>query len=262
MASRHTTAQPQKDRIAEVLHQYTTTPELELQQRAVEFASLFNLGELRAGVLERMPPPELKATVMGVVSENKPVGSSSGGDLIGLDDSISTSSANGLAAQGSQDLLNEIFSTTTPSTSSGGGGTTPAPKSQQSTIDDILGLFGTPSNTAPVSAPPPGFNPASSPPPTNPTSAFSLPQSQSPASTPVPVPQAPTAPKLTPYTAYERNNLKITLTPPTSAAKPGIVMILARFQVTGSSAATGLQFQAAVPKSQQLQMLPMSNPNI
>lgn len=40
--------------------------ELELQQRAVEFASLFVLGEIRAGVLERMPAPELKATVSGV----------------------------------------------------------------------------------------------------------------------------------------------------------------------------------------------------
>jgi AP-1 complex subunit gamma-1 len=62
-------------------------------------------------------------------------------------------------------------------------------------------------------------------------------------------------------------------------------MILARFQVSGGVAATGLSFQAAVPKvnkytsvtkkknkvvdisaffsqSQQLQMLPMSNPNI
>ena len=49
---------------------------MEIQQRAVELASLFTLGsDLRAGVLERMPPPELKATVMGVVSENKPVGS-------------------------------------------------------------------------------------------------------------------------------------------------------------------------------------------
>ena len=36
---------------------------------------MFTLGDVRSGVLERMPPPELKATVMGVVSENKPVGS-------------------------------------------------------------------------------------------------------------------------------------------------------------------------------------------
>ena len=66
MASRHTTTAPQEARIADVLAQYTTNPELELQQRAVEYASLFTLGDLKVGVLERMPPPELKATVMGV----------------------------------------------------------------------------------------------------------------------------------------------------------------------------------------------------
>ena len=49
-----------------MLLSYTTSPELEIQQRAVEFASLFNLGEIRSGVLERMPAPELKATVLGV----------------------------------------------------------------------------------------------------------------------------------------------------------------------------------------------------
>lgn len=66
MASRHTTTEPQQARIVEVLAQYTTNPELELQQRAVEYASLFTLGDLKVGVLERMPPPELKATVMGI----------------------------------------------------------------------------------------------------------------------------------------------------------------------------------------------------
>ena len=66
MASRHTTTAPQQVRIADVLAQYTTNLELELQQRAVEYASLFTLGELKVGVLERMPPPELKATVMGI----------------------------------------------------------------------------------------------------------------------------------------------------------------------------------------------------
>jgi AP-1 complex subunit gamma-1 len=66
ISSRSTTSTLQQDRIAVVLANYTTSPELELQQRAVEFASLFSLGNLREGVLERMPPPELKATVMGV----------------------------------------------------------------------------------------------------------------------------------------------------------------------------------------------------
>ncbi|KAJ3772227.1 adaptin N terminal region-domain-containing protein [Lentinula raphanica] len=269
ISSRQTTSANQQDRIAEILAQYTSTPELELQQRAVEFASLFNLGQLREGVLERMPPPELKATVMGVVSENKPVGSSSGGDLLGNDE-IASPVPNG-QSNGNQDLLADIFgssgSTSTPGPST--GATSPAQKSQQSTIDDILGLFGnTPSTTA---TPPASFMAASSPPPpsmaSNPLSAFSIPSSQSPApAPPAPVPAAaptpPAAPRLTSYTAYEKNSLKITLTPQTSAAKPGVVMILARFQVSGGTPATGLTFQAAVPKSQQLQMLPMSNPDV
>ena len=66
IAARSTTSQSEQDRIAEILAKYTTSPELELQQRAVEFASLFTLGDLRIGVLEQMPPPELKTTVMGV----------------------------------------------------------------------------------------------------------------------------------------------------------------------------------------------------
>lgn len=66
ISSRSTTSAAQQQRIQDILFTYTTSPELEIQQRAVEFASLFNLGEIRSGVLERMPPPELKATVMGV----------------------------------------------------------------------------------------------------------------------------------------------------------------------------------------------------
>jgi AP-1 complex subunit gamma-1 len=66
ISSRPTTSNNQQERIAAVLAGYTTNLELELQQRAVEFACLFSLGELRVGVLERMPPPELKATVTGI----------------------------------------------------------------------------------------------------------------------------------------------------------------------------------------------------
>ncbi|KAJ3538050.1 hypothetical protein NM688_g6576 [Phlebia brevispora] len=75
ISARPTTSAAQQERIQTILASYTTSPELELQQRAVEFANLFNLGDIRAGVLERMPAPELKQTVIGVVSENKPVGS-------------------------------------------------------------------------------------------------------------------------------------------------------------------------------------------
>ncbi|KAG6895859.1 clathrin associated protein complex large subunit [Termitomyces sp. T32_za158] len=258
ISSRSTTTHFEQERIQELLAKYTTSPELELQQRAVEFASLFNLGELREGVLERMPPPDLKATVMGVVSENKPVGSthSKDGDLLG-DDIASTPVPEASSAQRNQDLLADIFGTSsTPVAAS------PAP-SRQAAIDNILDLFGPSTTITPNASTSPPLTAATPTP-----SAFSLLQTHSP-------PPQPPAPKLTAYTAYEKNELKITLTPQTNAAKPGVVMILARFQVIGSNAANGINFQAAVPKtarpltcsqfdtqSQQLQMLPMSNPII
>lgn len=65
MSSRPTTTPSQQERIATLIAGYTTNPELEIQQRGVEFANLLALGDLKSGVLERMPAPELKATVMG-----------------------------------------------------------------------------------------------------------------------------------------------------------------------------------------------------
>ncbi|KAG1816239.1 adaptin N terminal region-domain-containing protein [Suillus variegatus] len=237
LASRPTTSLPQQQRIAEVLAKYTTSPELELQQRAVEFASLFTLGDLRSGVLERMPPPELKATVMGVVSENKPVGTA---DLLGDEVAPPT----------------PVIFGSSPAAPSPTHGRTPSvsPQPQKSSVQDILGLFdSSPSPASPAPAPSPA------------TSAFATfsPQSQSQAPPrPSPQQQHPPASRLTSYTAYDKQELKITLTPQTSAARPGVVNIMARFQVSGSNAATGLNFQAAVPKSQQLQMLPMSNSDV
>jgi AP-1 complex subunit gamma-1 len=56
----------QKQRISGIISAFSASPELEIQQRAVEFTSLFTQGEIFVGVLERMPVPELKATVIGV----------------------------------------------------------------------------------------------------------------------------------------------------------------------------------------------------
>lgn len=144
------------------------------------------------------------------------------------------------SAQSNQDLLAEIFggismTSTSPS---------PAAAPQRSGVDSIMGLFDTPNISSPglptphPSAMPPSYSAA-------PASAFAPTQA---ASSPAPAPAAPAQQRLTAYPAYDKNDLKITLTPQTSAAKPGIVMILARFQVSGNQAATGLSFQAAVPK--------------
>ena len=143
-------------------------------------------------------------------------------------------------AQSNQDLLAEIFgSSNTPST-----GTVATPSQpQKSTVDDILSLFGTSSQT-PVPAststgPSASFAPSSLPP--TPVSAF-------PSTPAVATPVQPPQQRLTAYPAYEKNGLKISLTPQPLAARPGVVMILARFQVTGSETAINLNFQAAVPK--------------
>lgn len=55
----------QRQRIQAILDGFSTSPELEIQQRAVEFSSLFCQREFVSGVLEQMPPPEIKATVIG-----------------------------------------------------------------------------------------------------------------------------------------------------------------------------------------------------
>ena len=176
-----------------------------------------------------------------LVSEKKPVGSTNAvGDLLVDETSPTQGPASGPAtsAQTNQDLLAEIFGPNTPTSAL--TATSSAAPTQRSTVDDILGLFG--SSTPTSAAPAPAQTPV-----TASTPFFSLPQTQS--SPPPPKPsQAPPASRLTAYTVYEQNELKVTLTPQTSLAKPGIIMIQARFQVTGGSPAAGINFQAAVPK--------------
>ena len=50
------------------------------------------------------------------------------------------------------------------------------------------------------------------------------------------------------YTAYEKNDLKITLMPKTNSAQPGMVQILVRFNAVGAGVLENVNFQAAVPK--------------
>jgi AP-1 complex subunit gamma-1 len=66
LSSRPCISHSQKDKIATIINSFATSPELEIQQRAVEFASLFGQKEIFEGVLERMPVPEIKATIIGV----------------------------------------------------------------------------------------------------------------------------------------------------------------------------------------------------
>ena len=160
-------------------------------------------------------------------------------DLLG-DDIVSSGSQGAVnvqtpvVPQNSQDLLAEIFGSGAPSTSS----PAPTPAPAKSSVNDILGLFGsTPS--APSPSPAPSATAAAS------ASLFA--STPSPPQ-PQPTPAASAAPRLQSYTAYDKNELRITLTPQVNAQRPGMVNILVRFQVTGANAASNINFQAAVPK--------------
>ncbi len=231
------------------------------------------------------------------MSENKPVGSTRTGkdvreysvdqaslffltptskkaDLLG--DDVPSASEHAVSVPGGQktneDLLAEIF---------GGSNTMspPAPTSasqpQRTTANDILSLFDSPPPSASTQA----TSPATA-------SLFSLTSNVAPAPAAAAPPPKPAAPKLQSYTAYNKNDLMVSLTPQRSATQKGVVDILAGFQVTGSSPVTGINFQVAVPKvsmrgahseiffyidgyfatpprqTQQLQMQPMSHPDV
>jgi AP-1 complex subunit gamma-1 len=77
----------------------------------------------------------------------------------------------------------------------------------------------------------------------SPSAASPPPQAPAPKAAPAPAPQQP---QLQSYPAYEKNGLKITLTPKTSPAQAGVVQILARF--TSTQSVENVNFQVAVPK--------------
>jgi AP-1 complex subunit gamma-1 len=115
----------------------------------------------------------------------------------------------------------------------------------QQSINDILGLFDT-SSSVPAAAPPPTASQldvlGGTHVPTLPASTSTLP----------PAARAASAQKSSGYVAYNKNLLKITLHPQVSAQRPGVVLITARFEVSGVQPAEGVNFQAAVPKASPL----------
>lgn len=125
-------------------------------------------------------------------------------------------------AQSNKDLLAEIFGSS-DLTSSAPADAQQAPRT---TAQDILSLFDS-TPAAPAAAPVPSISAAVPPR----SAAASPPQ--------------PAQPRLVSYPAYDKNGLRISLTP--QARQPGVVDIQVRFQVTGAPA-SDINFQAAVPK--------------
>ncbi|TKY90889.1 hypothetical protein EX895_000887 [Sporisorium graminicola] len=274
----------QQSRIEQIIASFESSVEVEIQQRSVEFTALLKRSDIREGVLESMPPPEIKQTVLGTVSEAKPVGSTRSDkdallDLMGDEMPVASGVSGSAAASGgastqqsTHDLLADIFGGSdmggAPATSAAA---TPAAQKPKSAVNDILGLFGdsgsasTPQQQAPATT---STGSASS-------SSYggldllggldsssSTPSSTAAPSAPAPAPAPPAlaAASAKAHTVYNKHGLTITLTPTTNPARPEIVNITARF--TSTSSIANVNFQAAVPKTHKLQMQAISNSTV
>lgn len=270
----------EQQRLEVLLARFDSSVETELQGRSVEFGALLKRRDIRDGVLESMPAPEIKATVMGTRSESKPVGRTGGGDLLDLMGEEETSTGNvptnqngRETKQSTQDLLADIFGGDGGMggdlTSNGTSTTTTSTQVSHKSTNDIMDLFGggisssnnsggmgMSSGTSHLSS---MSSPTSSQPQNNMDSLNSglsgldiFGGSSSSSSTPTPAaPPAQPQPQIsTPqaYKAYDQKGLKITLSPVISPARPDVVNITARFECSGSDGISGVNFQAAVPK--------------
>lgn len=239
----------QIERIRRLLQQNATSLDVEVQQRAVEYGNLFAYDEIRRGVLEKMPPPQIKeesrilaegakkpararSTKGGKPKVSKPKEEDLLFDLMGDSGPAPAPPVNGNA---NTDLLADILGGTSspPPTA-----TSPPPGS--SNVASIMDLFSGPTST-PSPAPPPSsnidlFSPVSSPPP-----------------------QAAAAPPAVPsgHPCYNNNGLNVTIQ--TQRNAEGMIQAVARFRNTSGVPLSNVGLQAAVPKSQKLQLLSISS---
>ena len=246
----------QVERIRRFLSSRTADLDVEVQQRAVEYSNLFGHNQIRRGVLERMPPPEIReeqrvlgeptnkrqSRLLKDKSKRPPKQTEQDIllDLMGGSDAPAPTKATANGSQNTADLLADIFggdSATSPAPQ-------PVPSSNNSTILDLSGSGGTA-------------------PPARPAQPIVASQdllgglggvpSRTTASSPPPGPPA--------HTAFSKNDLLLTLQ--VQRNPNGGIQIHARFRNNSNfSRFTGVGLQAAVPRSQRLQLNAINKPDL
>jgi AP-1 complex subunit gamma-1 len=249
----------QIERLRRFLSGRTADLSVEIQQRAVEYSNLFGYDQIRRGVLERMPPPEIREEqrVLGAPTAKKRQSKVLRGkstkaakpaehdlllDLVGGDAPVTSPTSNG---SNTADLLADILGG-----DSGLSSPSPGPAVQKNSNSAIMDLFS--SN-----------GPSPSPQPTQPASASmdllgggglgaSAP---SPSSSPAPVSASTPA-----HTALNKDGLVLTLQVQRSGNN---AQIMARFRNESNfDTFTNVGLQAAVPKSQRLQLSAISKADL
>lgn len=243
----------QIEKLRRLLTTYNTNLDVEIQQRAVEYGNLFNYDQVRRGVLEKMPPPEIREDqrVLGESSvktkktpaKKKPSQVTEQDmllDLMGDMDAPATDrSATLNGSSNNADLLADILGGGSSISSPPPQTTSPPPQNAHANIMDLFNSSAPPASSSPAPAASQdlfgGMNGLSSPPP---------PQQQ----------QA-----LQGQEAYNKNGLQISLQTRRDA---NAVQILARFRNSGNGHLSQVALQAAVPKSQKLALQAISSSDL
>lgn len=228
--------QAQIDRIRRLLSSRTADLSVEIQQRAVEYTNLFGYDEIRRGVLERMPPPEIRdeQRVFGEASARQKKAAAKArqtskqikaDDLLDLmgggTDPPPTTNGSEDNASLLADILGDVSSTAQP--------TAPA---SRSAAQDIMSLFGT-------------NGPSTSNAQQSSSGLEDLLGGSSQSST-------QNAGGVPTHQVYRKNDLGLTFQVQRNA---GVAQILARFRNESNfDRFSGVGLQAAVPKSQKLQL--------
>ena len=239
----------QVERLRRLLGDRTADLSVEIQQRAVEYSNLFNYDQVRRGVLERMPAPEIRdeQRVLGEPSARQKKAAAAAGnkkraasrtakqddllDLMGGGEDILPAQPNG--SQDNASLLADIL---------GGSSISPLPQQGQrnNNAQDIMGLFGSQPNAS-----------TSQPQRTGSAMDDLLGGGGSGPSNPPP-PSSSTAGPSAAHPAYSKNGLNLAIQLQRS---PQQVLALARFRNESNfDRFTGVGLQAAVPKSQKLSL--------
>lgn len=241
-------------RIRRLLSSRTSNLNIEIQQRAVEYRNLFAYDEIRMGVLERMPPPEIREEqrVLGEAvpkKKNSTARAKKSGkvteqdmllDLMGGPDiPIASSGSMANDSHSNADLLADILG-------SGDSASSAPAQPAQSNNSSIMDLFNS-QNTS-------SANGLSTYPQQNKGSTGHLNNLSSPDQV------STSSSGSVSHRAYEKNSLHVSIQ---VNRVSGIAQVLARFRNTSNfDRFSGVGLQAAVPKSQKLQLNAISKADL
>ncbi|KAG6031545.1 hypothetical protein E4U41_007536 [Claviceps citrina] len=226
----------QVERIRCILQSHQTSLDVEVQQRAVEYGNLFSFDHIRRGVLEKMPPPQIKESsrVLGPPPSKKSKATNRKSkvlkpteqDLLDLMDTPVSAPTSTMQTSDSG-LLADIF----------GDDGAKSSHTQQANMSSIMGLLG--SGTAQAAHSP----------------SISSSGVDSMNATSVVPPSTAVEPF---HQCYDANDLKLTIQ--IHRNPQGIVQAIANFHnMSPSLCLSSVGLQAAVPKTQKLQLLSISS---